>query len=219
MKKLICMILAMILATGVYTAIPYAVSAAEISSSSNDVQSGTTGDCTWVLDDNGTLTISGSGAMADYRDSSPWCNSSVPVRSVVFEKGVTYIGEESFEDCKSLESVTFCDTITKIGSRAFESCYALESVEVPGSVQSFGTFTFATDKALKTVVLDDGLIDLGYGAFQGCRNLEKITIPASVTKIDMSTLGECGKVTIYGYKGTAAEQYANFWYIPFVDIS
>ena len=105
MKKLISMLLAIVLATGVYTAIPLAVSAAEIKSESNDSQSGTTGDCTWTLDDNGTLTISGNGAMADYRDSVPWCNLSVPVKSVVFEKGVTYIGNESFEDCKKLFSI------------------------------------------------------------------------------------------------------------------
>lgn len=219
MKKLISMLLAIVLATGVYTAIPFAVNAAEIKPGSNDSQSGTTGDCTWILDDNGTLTISGNGAMADYRDSGPWCNLSVPVKSVVFEKGVTYIGNDSFEDCKTLESVTFSDTITKIGDRAFQSCTALESIEIPGNIKSFGRFTFATNKGLKTVVIDNGVQGLGYGAFEGDRNLEKITIPASVTNIDMSTLGEDGNVTIYGYKGSDAERYADFWYIPFVDIS
>lgn len=48
-------------------AVPSLISEADETSA--DTSSGTTGDCTWTLD--GTvLTISGSGAMADYTEDS-----------------------------------------------------------------------------------------------------------------------------------------------------
>lgn len=65
------------------------------------VKSGTCGDnLTWTLDADGVLTISGTGAMKDYTDSSnrnpsPFCENNT-IKTVVIEKGVTSIGEWRF---------------------------------------------------------------------------------------------------------------------------
>ena len=59
---------------------------------------------TWTLDADGTLTISGTGAMKDYDyDSNPspvYKNSDV--KKVVIEDGVTSIGNYAFTYCVSL---------------------------------------------------------------------------------------------------------------------
>lgn len=63
------------------------------------VESGTCGEgVTWVLDDSGTLTISGSGAMEDYASASasPWYSQRTAVKAVVIENGVTTIGAWRF---------------------------------------------------------------------------------------------------------------------------
>ncbi|MBR5295064.1 MAG: hypothetical protein IKU24_00575, partial [Clostridia bacterium] len=68
---------------------------------STGLKRGTTGDCTWWLD--GTkLTISGTGAMADYipnRGVDYWPETSAPwgtnVTEIIIEDGVTYIGAGS----------------------------------------------------------------------------------------------------------------------------
>lgn len=51
----------MLAATMLGTAVPSTALAAVVKSESAATQSGTTGDCTWMLDDEGTLTISGNG--------------------------------------------------------------------------------------------------------------------------------------------------------------
>ena len=59
------------------------------------VDSGTCGEngenLTWVLDDEGVLTISGEGRMDTYVSESrtPWANYSGEIATVVIEEGVT----------------------------------------------------------------------------------------------------------------------------------
>lgn len=91
--------------------------------------SGTCGDnVTWTLDDNGTLTISGTGDMKDYfSSSSPFYNNS-NIKSVIIENGVTNIGDYAFYYCGGLESVNIPDSVTSIGSLAFIGCSKLDSV-------------------------------------------------------------------------------------------
>ena len=69
MKKAISVLLCLCLTLSVFTVVPFAASAAEVTEESVGASSGTTGDCTWTLDDNGTLTIRGNGKMKNYSSS------------------------------------------------------------------------------------------------------------------------------------------------------
>ena len=73
MKKWISVCLALLL---VLTLVPVTARAAEVAS-------GTCGDnLTWVLDDQGILTISGTGAMEDYNSwSLPWKGIPYPKKT------------------------------------------------------------------------------------------------------------------------------------------
>ena len=105
MKKLISILLSVILLSTVICAAPFTVSAAVEETEVVGASSGTTGDCTWTLDDNGTLTISGNGAMGDYDYDYDYYCSEAPwgydyyIKSVVIENGVTSIGRYAFCDC------------------------------------------------------------------------------------------------------------------------
>ena len=93
------------------------------------VASGTFGadgdNLTWVLDNEGTLTISGEGEMGN---TVPWQSDRNEIKSVVIEDGVTNIGFSAFEVCSSLTSITIPDSVTSIGEGAFEECSVLESL-------------------------------------------------------------------------------------------
>lgn len=85
------------------------------------VDSGTCGEnLTWTLDGEGTLRISGEGAMEEY---GIYLNQSRDrVKTVVIENGVTTIGQSAFRDCDSLASVTIPKSVTSIGENAFHQC-------------------------------------------------------------------------------------------------
>ena len=95
MKKLISILLSALMITSVICSAPFAVSAVaeetETAGAAENTEtaevganSGTTGECTWTLDDNGVLTISGNGAMANYSyyGNMPW---GAYIKNVVIE--------------------------------------------------------------------------------------------------------------------------------------
>jgi hypothetical protein len=85
-----------------------------------------TGGCgdnlTWSLDtETGVLTISGTGAMADYYwDGAPWSSNRSLIQTATIEEGVTTIGSYAFPGCSNLTSVTIPNGVTQIGQSPFE---------------------------------------------------------------------------------------------------
>ncbi|WP_294743949.1 leucine-rich repeat domain-containing protein [uncultured Prevotella sp.] len=183
-------------------------------------------DVVWVLtgeSTNYTLTISGSGAMADYSNSSkqPWNSYAGQIQEVVigngvtsignytFAKctgltsieipaGVTSIGDNAFWNCSNLATVTFAEDsqLATIGISAFSTCRGLASVEIPASVTSIGNNAFSTCNGLGSVTFAEGsqLTSIGNNAFQLCSNLTSITIPASVTSIGSYVFLNCNNL-------------------------
>ena len=95
---------------------------------------------TWVLDDEGTLTISGTGSMTDYTASTtPW---SASIQSVIIEEGVTSIGAYAFYSCPDLTSITLPQSLTSIGKYAFCYCSNMQAVYAP-SLVSWLNISFA----------------------------------------------------------------------------
>lgn len=96
------------------------------------------GNLTWTLYEDGTLNISGKGAMKDYDyydNPSPVYNNS-NVKKVVIEDGVTNIEDTAFSNCTSLTSITIPDSVTSIGNYAFVACSKLTSITIPDGVTS-----------------------------------------------------------------------------------
>lgn len=147
--------------------------------------SGTCGDnLTWTLDDAGTLTISGTGAMADYDypSNSGWYNHKNKITAVNIQDGVTSIGSEAFVTSYNLTSVTIPDSVTYIGDMAFWECTSLASIEIPNAVSSIGGC-----------------------AFQGCTALTSVNIPTSMTLLEYSAFWRCSSLTDVYYSGTKTQ--------------
>ena len=183
----------------------------------DEITSGVTGDCTWSLDSDGVLTISGNGKMKDYsfNERKPWGTS---ITKVVIENGVTSIGDWAFENCFSLTSVTILDgvryigncaflcctsltsvtipdSVTSIGDEAFYDCTSLTSITIPNSVTSVGNQAFFYCTSLTSVTIPDSVTSIGEAAFESCRSLTSITIPDSVTSIGLSAFEDCTSLT------------------------
>jgi hypothetical protein len=159
---------------------------------SSFAEGGTAGPLTWVLEE-GTLTISGVGAMPDYYYVSdvPWYSSRSLITTVVIEDGVTRIGDYAFYLHSNLRSVTIPNSVTTIGERAFYGCYMLSSVTIPNSVTTIGSSAFYDCSSLSSVTIPNSVTTIGWGAFYNCSSLSSVTIPNSVTAIGNSTFWNC----------------------------
>ena len=155
----------------------------------NIYDSGSCGEnVTWTLTADGTLTISGTGAMTDYTyDSrSPWYSCRTYIKRVVMQQGVTSIGDHAFWDCSGLTSVTIPDGVTSIGGDAFSGCTALTSVTIPGSVTNVGQDAFYNCSSLT---------DIYYGGYGTDWQKLDVSIPTSATvhfKDNIYGKGDCG---------------------------
>ena len=181
---------------------------------------------TWTLDNNGLLTISGTGAMASdclwededvpylyYRYSMKyvWIKNGVTsiganafclknkLMIVEIPDSVTSIGESAFRRCTHLQEITLPESITRIDEHAFAECTSLRKITIPKNVKSLGEYSFAFCTGLVSAEIMDGVPEIGYRMFACCTHLQEITLPESITRIDKCAFDECTslrKITI-----------------------
>ena len=192
-KKLLALILALSLLMGMLAVPGWAEPAAvtvpdkavvsdSITSSGTVIASGYCGgegdgtNLTWMLTEDGILTISGEGAMKDWGVSSifPWYSYLGSVKTVVVGDAVTTIGNDAFSDCKALTTVTIGNSVTTIGDSAFYRCESLATVTIGDSVTTIGDNAFSYCKALTTVTIGDSVATIGDYAFAYCDSRPEI---------------------------------------------
>lgn len=166
------------------------------------IDSGTCGEkgdnLTWTLDDNGVLTISGTGKMKDYDryyTVAPWKKSEYAdkIQYVLIKGGVTSIGNYAFSDCNIIVAA-ISKSVTNIGNSAFSGS-GLTSITIPGSVTSIGTDVFSGNNALTNVVISSGILKISGNMFYNCKSLTSVTIPSSVLSIGSSAFVGCSSLT------------------------
>lgn len=116
---------------------------------------GTFENLTWKLDDEGTLTISGSGEM-EHVSPYPWEAYQGTVRKLIVKTGVTSIGHYAFDTFPVLTEVQLPDTLTAIEDNAFYQCAGLKSVHIPKSVTYFSERAFMLCEGLQNYFVDSG---------------------------------------------------------------
>ena len=155
----------------------------------------------WVIKENGTLKISGSGNTYDFNkdytppETAPWYEYRDIIESVVIEEGITHIGNYSFSDCTGLKSITLPDTLTSIGKLAFDKCSSLESVTLPDKITSISPAAFYNCTGLKSIIIPDSVTVIGTSAFYGCTNLENVDFGKSVEVIATYAFRSCTSLT------------------------
>ena len=121
-------------------------------------------------------------------------------------KGIRKIPNETFKDCKSLNSVIFSSDMLGIGDSAFSGCTNLTSIEIPEGIKSIGVY-----------------------AFYECPELTSITIPFSIDTIGEYAFGHeqsgnngpdgayessniiCYNINTINYSGTYEEWLVKTW--------
>ena len=181
------------------------------------IESGTCGEhLTWMLDDAGNLTISGTGEMWDFcpaygtagyesSDDSYYCIfRDYEIKTVKITKGVTSIGKYAFYECIYLQNVTNARNVKSIGNYAFEYCSSLTSVTISDSVTSIGNSAFFGCSRLTSVTIPNSVTSIGECAFIRCRSLTSVTIPDSVTSIGGHAFCDCSSLESVTISGSVA---------------
>lgn len=142
-----------------------------------------------------------------------------------------------------VETCIIPDTVTEISNNSFLGCETLKSITIPASVQVMGGSAFANCTSMESFIMKDKIAlkyipasccsgntslkeaYIGYGvesiynyAFKNCGSLEQIVIPPTVTTIYNKAFDGCDKLTIYGYDGSYALEYAEENNIPYVNL-
>ena len=126
--------------------------------------------CSWTLDDQGTLTISGIGQMYNYEatcETSP-CSANYPwpsnVQKVVINEGITSVGKYAFVYAHALTSVSLPSTIQEIKTYAFHNTSALSKINLPEGLKTIGKEAFSTSP-IDTLVVPSTIKSINPVAF------------------------------------------------------
>ncbi len=161
-----------------------------------------------TLDETGTLTLSGTGAMWDGKTSTYWTRdkwgsytvknyrSSLTqsvniagtdtyidnlVYKIVINDGITSIGNYAFYKFTKLQSLSIGSSVTSIGEYAFYGASALHAITIPGTVRKIGISAFE-GSGLTSCTLNKGIQTIDNYAFS-CTNLKSVSIPDGITMI------------------------------------
>ena len=141
----------------------------------------------WALYDDGTLAITGSGAMPDLDYASDLACFAYrdDVLFISIGKDITKIGANSFganstntESYTHLYSVSFEEgtAITEIGDKAFDRATNLYSIILPSTITTIGNQAFYGCTKLQSITLPASVNTLGNNVFQLCTNLRTVTV-------------------------------------------
>ena len=120
-------------------------------------EGGVSGQCgdslTWTLTEDGTLTITGSGAMWDYDNNvsyAPWYTYRTRISQLVLDDRITHIGSYAFyklyRDCTDVykkDSLPLPAGLKSVGDYAFYEVRKVENLTIPDGVESIGSYAFA----------------------------------------------------------------------------
>ena len=164
-------------------------------------------DLTWTLDENGLLTVSGTGNMYDYHDASesPWSSG---ITQAFFGEGVTSIGSFALAG-HSLYSVSLPASLVSIGEGAFEHCSLLASITLAEENACFkvvdnvlfshdGTelILYPSRNPRQRYAIPAGVSVIRENAFYCCAYLTGISIPEGVSRIGHDNFTSCSLTSV-----------------------
>ena len=165
----------------------------------------------WTLDNNGVLTITGSGAMKDYTwDENvrlDWYGYKKDIRSVVLDNRITHIGNYAFDKCTNIESVRYTgytgnagialpEKVTTIGVHAFSDTGVTGTLKLPEHLTEIDSLAFYHCRKLNgELKLPDTVKEIGGFAFNRCGFTGKLELPASLENIGNDAFESCSGLT------------------------
>jgi len=149
---------------------------------------------TWGLT-NGTLTISGTGAMPSnwWGYGVPWYSNQSSITTIVIESGVVSICNAAFWGCSNLTTFTITNGPNPLNLGAsdpiFGSCPLFTTVNLGRNIS--GTPFQNRTSITKVNITGNNVNKIEDSAFSGCSSLSSINLPNTITSIGSSAFNDC----------------------------
>ncbi len=193
-----------------------------ISVKASAATSGTCGNVSYELDDEGTLTFSGIGGIPDYGynhcDELPWYAFKASVKSIVIGSGITGIGSYSLGASPSIQlkidlypnltTIYISDSVTNIGEYAFHCCESIETIIVDQNNDCYATINgvlfdksydalikYPSQKIESNYTIPDSVKKICFHAFRMNSNLTSLSLSKGLTSIESGAFCGCTGLT------------------------
>ena len=157
------------------------------------------------------------------------------IKHVVFEEGVTHIGDYAFATTKvqpyaynirypeysnicSLETVELPESVTSIGKASFAGNCDMTISDLD-NVTSIGEYAFNGCNCFEELKISKKLESISAHSFENISVLKSVFIPEEIDSIGEDSFTKSDILTIYGYSDSAAKQYADAKDIRFVCVN
>jgi len=146
-------------------------------------------DVHWTMYSDGTLEISGTGAMANYTSHTqqPWASKRESVKKVVIGKDITTVGDYAFAYFQNNTEVVF---------------------EEGSKVTKLGILGFFNNPKLKEITLPETVTYISAYALGDCFELVNVYIPQSTSGIYKTAFTNSSKAVLNVAEGSYGETFA-----------
>ena len=143
----------------------------------------------WSLYSDGTMEITGTGAMPNYssHNGQPWYSFNNMITKIVIGKDITAVGNYNFCYAQNVAEIVF---------------------EEGSKLQSVGILSFFNNPKIVTVTLPETVASIGAYAFGECFALESLYIPQSTGYIYFSAFNGSTKVVLNVAEGAYGHEFA-----------
>ena len=149
---------------------------------------------------------------------------------VSIPEGVTIIGEQAFYRCEKITAISLPSTLKKVERWAFGQTSGItEAFVLPNSLEYLEDSAFALSKGPRgtlvfrskwqvgqsvfegcnftTIIVEEGVKTLPPYTFCGGSDIRKVVMPSTLQEIGNYCFAYINNLAVYGYSGTAAEQF------------
>ena len=161
----------------------------------------------WVLSNDGTLSVRGSGAVTD---SAYGVQQRSLVSRLVVEDGITSIGDKftissySYTGFENISSVTFADSVEELPAGMLRDCSSLQKIDLPSGIKAIPDKFLYGCTSLGSVQIPDAVTKIGEESFYGCSSLQSVSFGSSVDTIGAESFAKCASLAAISLPKTVA---------------
>ena len=158
--------------------------------------------------------IHGAAAYEVIRIGDQAFNNHKTITDIELPNSITSIGKGAFYN-STLKEITIPNNVTDIEESAFKSCTKLTSATLGNNVMTIGEDAFYNCTGLTSITIPNSVTTIGEFAFSGCSSLTSVTFGNSVTSIGEGAFSGCSLLTSV----TIPESVTNMSANPFSECS